>query len=225
MVMKRIGSSIAKPKNEHTMNSAFDNYLTKGCMRCTYGGTPQCKVLNWVEELKLLRQIVLETGLQEEIKWGVPVYTHNGKNVVIINALKASANIGFFKGVLLADSAKILEQQGNKQSDRLVKFTTITDLEKVKDVLKSYVLEAIALEESGKKVVFQKNPEPIPDELHQIFDMDLAFKAAFFALTAGRQRGYIIYFSQPKQAETRIRRIEKYKEHILNGIGIHDVTK
>ena len=149
------------------MNSKVDKYLIDGCMRCKYGGTPQCKVLNWVEELELLRQIVLETGLTEEIKWGVPVYTHNGKNVVTINALKGSANIGFFKGVLLTDPHKILQQQGNLQSDRIIKFTNSKDIEKVKDALKEYILEAIVIEESGKKVAFKKNPEPIPDELLQ----------------------------------------------------------
>ncbi len=204
------------------MNSKVDKYLIDGCMRCKYGGTPQCKVLNWVEELELLRQIVLETGLTEEIKWGVPVYTHNGKNVVMINALKGSANIGFFKGVLLTDPHKILQQQGNLQSDRIIKFTNSKDIEKVKDALKEYILEAIVIEESGKKVAFKKNPEPIPDELLQAFENDPTFRKAFDALTPGRQRGYIIHFSQPKQTQTRMGRIEKYKEQIFNGIGLND---
>ena len=204
------------------MNSKVDKYLIDGCMRCKYGGTPQCKVLNWVEVLELLRQIVLETGLTEEIKWGVPVYTHNGKNVVTINALKGSANIGFFKGVLLTDPHKILQQQGNLQSDRIIKFTNSKDIEKVKDALKEYILEAIVIEESGKKVAFKKNPEPIPDELLQAFENDPPFRKAFYALTPGRQRGYIIHFSQPKQMQTRMGRIEKYKEQIINGIGLND---
>ncbi|EKB48200.1 YdeI/OmpD-associated family protein [Cecembia lonarensis] len=204
------------------MNPQVDKYLIDGCMRCKYGGTPQCKVRNWVEELESLRQIVLETGLKEEIKWGVPVYTNKGKNIVTVNALKESANIGFFKGVLLTDKHKILKQQGNLQSDRIVKFTNVKDIEKVKDVLEEYVLEAIEIEESGKKVEFKKNPEPIPDELLKAFEQDPAFKQAFYALTAGRQRGYIIHFSQPKQSQTRIGRIEKYKEQIFNGIGLND---
>lgn len=204
------------------MNPQVDKYLIDGCMRCKYGGTPQCKVHNWREELEMLRQIVLETGLTEEIKWGAPVYTHKGKNIVSVGALKESANIGFFKGVLLTDKHKILQQQGNLQSDRIIKFTNVKDIEKVKDVLKEYVLEAIAIEESGKKVVFKKNPEPIPDELLEAFEKDPAFKKAFYALTAGRQRGYIIHFSQPKQSQTRIGRIEKYKEQIFNGIGLND---
>lgn len=210
-----------KMENKQT-NPQVDQYLIDGCMRCKYGGTPQCKVHNWVEELKILRQIVLETGLAEEIKWGVPVYTHKGKNIVTVNALKESANIGFFKGVLLADKQKILQQQGNLQSDRIIKFTNKDDIEKMEDVLKSYILEAIAIEESGKKVEFKKNPEPIPTELLQAFEQNPAFKKAFYSLTPGRQRGYIIYFSQAKQSQTRISRIEKYKEYILNGIGLND---
>lgn len=204
------------------MNTQFNKYLTEGCMRCKFGGTPQCKVLKWVAELQLLRQIVLETGLTEEIKWGVPVYTYNGKNVVTVNALKESANIGFFKGVLLTDKHKILQQQGNLQSDRIVKFRTIHDIEKLKDVLTVYVLEAIAIEQSGKKVEFIKNPEPIPHELLQAFENDPEYKEAFYKLTPGRQRGYIIYFSQPKQTETRIGRIEKYKQQVKNGVGLND---
>jgi uncharacterized protein YdeI (YjbR/CyaY-like superfamily) len=191
-------------------------------MRCKYGGTPKCKVLNWVVELELLRHIVLETGLTEEIKWGVPVYTHKSKNVVTVNALKESANIGFFKGVLLTDKHKLLQQQGNLQSNRIIRFNNTDDIEAIKGVLKSYIKEAISIEESGQKVIFKKNPEPIPDELVRFFKKDPAFKKAFFALTDGRQRGYVIYFSQAKQTQTRIRRIEKYKEQIFSGKGLSD---
>lgn len=204
------------------LNPQVDKYLIDGCMRCKYGGTPQCKVHNWREELEMLRQIVLETGLTEEIKWGAPVYTHKGKNIVSVGALKESANIGFFKGVLLTDKHKILQQQGNLQSERIVKFTNVKDIKKVKGVLKEYVLEAIEIEESGRKVEFKKNPEPIPDELLEAFEQDPAFKKAFYALTTGRQRGYIIHFAQPKQSQTRIGRIGKYKEQIFNGIGLND---
>ena len=205
-----------------TLNPQVDKYLLDGCMRCKYGGTPQCKVNSWREELETLRQIVLETGLKEEIKWGVPVYTQNGKNILSIAALKDFATIGFFKGVLLTDGHKILHQQGNLQSDRIVKFTKTSDIQKLKDVLKSYIKEAVAIEESGKKVEFKKNPEPLPDELLQAFEEEPAFKKAFLALTQGRQRGYIIHFSQPKQPQTRISRIEKYKQKIFNGIGLND---
>ena len=201
------------------MNPQADKYLINGCMRCKYGGTPQCKVLNWVDELELLRQIVLDTGLTEEIKWGVPVYTHNGKNVVTVNALKESANIGFFKGVLLTDRHKILQQQGKLQSDRIVKFTNAEEIKKVKNILREYVIAAIEIETRGKKVVFKKNPEPIPEELIQVLNEDPAFKKAFEALTPGRQRSYIIFISQPKQEKTRLSRVEKCKPKVFEGKG------
>ena len=191
-------------------------------MRCKFGGTPKCKVLNWVEELEHLRQIALDSGLTEEIKWGVPVYTHKGKNVVSVNALKESANMVFFKGVLLTDEYEILQQQGNIQLGRIVKFKTTAAIEKLENVLQSYITEAIAIEEGEKKVAFIKKPEPIPDELKQAFEADPAFKKAFHALTPGRQRAYIIHFSQPKQTQTRTGRIEKYKAQIFDGVGLND---
>lgn len=203
-------------------NPAADQYLLNGCMRCAYGGTPQCKVNNWRLELELLRDIVLESGLKEEIKWGVPVYTLNGKNVVAVSALKGSAVLGFFKGVLLRDEAKILYQQGSKQSDRIIKFTDANQILKIKDLLTAYIHEAIEVEQSGKKVVFKQNPEPAPDELLAAFEEDPGFKRAFYALTPGRQRAYIIHFAQAKQSQTRINRIEKYKEQIFNGVGLND---
>ncbi len=207
----------------NSQNQHFDTYLRNGCMRCKLGGTIYCKVLKWVPELELLRKIVIECGLKEEIKWGVPVYTHHGKNIVTVNALKDSANIGFFKGALIADTSKLLVQQGNLQSDRLIKFKHVDEIQAIEDVLKSYIFEAIRIEESGQKVNYQKNPEPIPEELSVAFKEDKDFEKAFFALTPGRQRGYIIYFSQPKQSTTRIGRIQKCRAKIFTGKGIHDL--
>lgn len=204
------------------LNPLVDKYLAEGCMRCKYGATPKCKVHPWREALELLRQIVLETGLKEEIKWSFPVYTHEGKNIVMVSALKDSANISFFKGVLLKDPQKILEQQGNLQSGRIIRFTNTADIKKLKTTLKAYIKEAVAVEESGEKVVYKRNPEPVPEELIQAFKADPAFNKAFHALTPGRQRGYIILFSQPKQVQTRIARIEKHRERILQGMGIND---
>jgi uncharacterized protein YdeI (YjbR/CyaY-like superfamily) len=204
------------------LNPQVDKYLIEGCMRCKYGGTPQCKVNNWKEELETLRQLVLETGLKEEIKWGVPVYTHKGKNILSVAALKDFATIGFFKGVLLKDRASILSQQGNLQSDRIVKFTKVEEINQLEDVLKSYIIEAIDIEESGKKVEFKKNPEPIPEELQLRLDEDPVLKTAFEALTPGRQRGYILHFSQPKQSKTREARIEKCIPNIFEGKGLND---
>lgn len=202
--------------------STFDQYLIDGCMRCKYGATPKCKVNTWQTELKILREIALESGLIEEIKWGVPVYTQNGKNIISVNALKESANMTFFKGALLSDPHKILQQQGNIQSGRIAKFTNPEQIEKLIDVLSSYIIEAIKVEESGKKVETIKNPEPVPSELLQAFEDDQILKKAFYNLTPGRQRGYILHFLQAKQSVTRIARIEKYRAQILHGIGLND---
>lgn len=131
--------------------------------------------------------------------------------------------VGFSGSItLLTDPHQLLQQQGSLQSARIIKFYRVEDIEKLKNALTSYILEAIAIEESGKKVAFEKNPEPFPDELLAEFDQDPEFKKAFFSLTPGRQRGYIIYFSQPKQSQTRRGRIEKCKALILKGIGLND---
>lgn len=206
-----------------TFNSGVDKYLLDGCMRCKYGGTPQCKVNSWREELEILRNIVLECNLTEEIKWGVPCYTFEGKNIIIVSAFKNYASLSFFKGVLLKDPDKILKKQGeNSQSARLIKFSNSKQIIELQDTLKAYILEAVEIEKSGAKVKFNKSPEPFPEELIQVFEEDLDFKKAFNALTPGRQRGYIIYFSQPKQSQIKINRINKYRQHILNGIGLND---
>lgn len=152
----------------------------------------------------------------------MPVYTQNGKNILSVAALKEFVTVGFFKGVLLTDSQNTLQQQGNIQSGRIMKFKSTADVRSLTAVLKSYINEAVAIEAAGKKVVLKRNPEPIPEELIQAFDQDPAFERAFYALTPGRQRGYIIHFSQPKQAQTRIARIEKYKQQIVDGLGLHD---
>jgi len=207
------------------LNPLVDKYMIDGCMRCKYGATLQCKINNWREELETLRQIVLESGLKEEIKWGIPVYTIHNKNIISISAFKESANLSFFKGVLLKDEEKILTQQGNIQSGRIVKFTDIKQIEELKHTLSSYISEAITIEEKGQKVEMNKKPEPTPDELIAFFEKDPTFKKAFFNLTPGRQRGYIIYFSQSKNTQTRINRIEKYKQQIFDGIGLHDNYK
>ncbi len=191
-------------------------------MRCKYGATPQCKVIKWSAELDLLRGIVLQTPLKEEIKWGSPVYTLNDKNIVSVNVLKDSANIVFFKGVLLKDEHKILQQQGNVQLGRIVKFTNTKDIITLENVLLEYIHEAIEIEKSGNKIEIPKQILEIPDELNQVFDEDTEFKTAFYKLTPGRQRSYIIHFSQAKQSATRLARIHKTKDLIFKGIGFNE---
>ncbi len=206
------------------MNSLVDKYLIDGCMRCKFGATPKCKVNTWRAELMLLRQIVLESGLTEQIKWGVPCYTLQNKNILIIASFKDYACISFFKGHLLKDFHKILIKQGdNTTAGRIIKYTNIGQITEHSEIIKSYITEAIYIEKSGQKSEIKNNTMPVvPDELLAEFDKYPEFKKAFYALTAGRQRGYIIYFLQPKQAQSRLNRIEKYKQKILNGEGLND---
>ncbi len=205
------------------MTTTVEQYLTEGCGRCHLGGTPDCKVHQWIAELESLRKIVLDCGLTEEVKWGVPCYTFQNKNVLLLSAFRNHCAISFFKGVLMSDPNRILEKPGaNSQSDRLIKFTNINAIKEIQDDLKSYIYQAIEIEKTGLKVKLEKNPEPIPEELERKFEEDLVLKAAFEALTPGRQKGYIIYFSAPKQSKTRISRIDKCVGKILNGEGLHD---
>ena len=208
------------------MSTNANNYFTDGCGRCKFGGTPDCKVHTWTDELKALRQLALDSGLVEESKWGMPCYTYNNKNVLIVNAFKDYCALSFFKGVLLKDSHQLLSQQGeNSQSARIIKVTKDTDLDSIKDTLKSYIDEAIAVEQSGAKVEFKDNTErELPAELLQVLDEDPGYYAAFFALTPGRQRGYSMHFAQPKKVETRIARIEKCRDRIFDGIGLNEYT-
>ncbi len=208
------------------MNPKVDIYLSEGCGRCPLVGTPQCKVKKWQEELEQLRKIILDCGLVEELKWSQPCYTFQKTNIVLISALKANCVLGFFKGALLKDSNNILTAPGeNSQSARIIPFTNVRKIVEMKPILKTYIFEAIEVEKAGLKVKFKKNPEPVPAELQKKLDDDPVLKTAFNALTPGRQRGYILYFSAPKQSKTREARIEKYRQQILNGEGLNDKYK
>jgi uncharacterized protein YdeI (YjbR/CyaY-like superfamily) len=170
-----------------------------------------------------LRTIILDCGLTEEVKWGSPCYTYNNKNVLMLAALKSYCAISFFKGVLLNDSKNILDKPGeNSQHGRLIKFTKDSDLAAMEKTIKQYIKQAIEIEKAGLKVETVPNPEPIPDEFKQVMDENPELKSAFFALTPGRQRSWILHFSSAKQAQTRISRIEKYTPKILQGKGFHD---
>jgi uncharacterized protein YdeI (YjbR/CyaY-like superfamily) len=209
------------------MNPNVDQYLIAGCGRCPFGGTPDCKVHTWTKELSLLRSIVLRCGLKEEMKWGVPCYTtqvgNNEQNVLIVAAFKDYCALSFLKGVLLKDELQLLHQPGeNTQSARFFKFANMFEIIALEDTIKAYIFESIDNEKAGKKVVFDKHHEPIPEEFQNILDTLPDVNRAFFALTPGRQRGYILHFSAPKKAKTRLSRIEKYIPKILEGKGFHD---
>lgn len=206
------------------MNPEVDTYLELGCGRCVLGGTPDCKVHKWPRELAELRRIVLECGLTEERKWGVPCYTFQGANVLIVAAFKGYASLSFFKGVLLSDSHGLLAQASEEsQSGRQVQFTDVREIMAKEQELRDYIYEAIEVERAGLKVDFKAKHELVyPEELLEVFAGNPDFEAAFEALTPGRKRGYILHFTQPKQSATRTSRIEKCIERILEGKGMQD---
>lgn len=182
------------------------------------------KAKKWGDELKELRKIVLECGLTEELKWYQPCYTFEGNNLLIISGFKENCVISFFKGALLKDSKGILAKPGeNTQSARIIKFTNVRDILKLKATLKAYIKETIENEKAGLKVTFKKITEhKVPEELQNMLDKDPAFKSAFKVLTPGRQRAYLMHFSAPKQTQTRISRIEKCKKQIMAGKGLNE---
>lgn len=166
----------------------------------------------WQEEIVSLRSIILGCQLSEELKWGVPCYTFENSNIVLIHEFKDYCALLFFKGALLSDSGGILIQQTeNVQSARQIRFRNIREINELESVVRTYIFEAIEVEKSGLQVNFKKTTEfQIPDELLQKFDEFPALKTAFETLTPGRQRAYILYFSAPKQPKTRVARVEKY---------------
>lgn len=178
----------------------------------------------WQAEYNALRTIVLESGLEEELKWGHPCYTFKGKNVVLIHGFKDYCALLFHKGLLLRDDAGILIQQTeNVQGARQVRFTSLKEIKKLVPVLKAYVHEAVEVERSGRKVPMKKTAEfDMPEEFAVKLKEVPALKKAFHALTPGRQRGYLLYFSSAKQAKTREARVEKHIERILEGKGLDD---
>jgi uncharacterized protein YdeI (YjbR/CyaY-like superfamily) len=182
------------------------------------------KAQKWHEEFEKLRKIILDTHLTEELKWGVPCYTLDKRNVVLIHGFKEYCALLFFKGALLKDAKGILIiQSENVQASRQIRFTNIREINKIEAVLKSYIKEAIEVEKAGLKVNYKKTTEfKIPEEFQIKLDETPPLKAAFDALTPGRQRAYLLYFSAPKQSKTRESRIEKCIPYILNGKGLND---
>jgi uncharacterized protein YdeI (YjbR/CyaY-like superfamily) len=178
----------------------------------------------WQKELERLRTIILDCQLTEELKWGVPCYTFQNKNVVLIHEFKDYCAILFIKGALLKDPQGILiEQTKNVQAGRHVRFTNTREIIELEPVLKTYIHEAIEVEKAGLKVNFKKTAEfDMPEEFQRKLDTNPDLKKAFESLTPGRQKGYLLYFSAPKQSKTRESRIDKYMQHILGGKGLDD---
>jgi uncharacterized protein YdeI (YjbR/CyaY-like superfamily) len=192
------------------MNPKVDGYLRRA--------------RKWQEEMEKLRMIILDCGLTEELKWGVPCYTFEKRNIVLIHAFKEYCALLFFKGALLNDAKGILiTQTENTQAARQIRFTNVREIAKMERILKTYIYEAIEVEKAGLKVNFKKTKDfTIPEEFQNKLAETPALKTAFKALTPGRQRAYILYFSAPKQSKTRASRVEKCRQRILNGKGLND---
>ena len=184
------------------------------------------RLSKWKEELQVLRTYVLDCLLHEEVKWKVPCYTQNGKNIVLIHGFKDYYALLFMKGALLQDSENILIQQTeNVQSGRQIRFTSIEQLMAMEATIKAYIFEAMEIEKAGLKIEHKKKEAyDVPDELTDKFDQDPNFKTAFEALTPGRQKGYLLHFSGSNNPKTRTNRIEKYMDKILQGKGLTDCT-
>ncbi|WP_299365926.1 DUF1801 domain-containing protein [Winogradskyella sp.] len=180
----------------------------------------------WQDELSQLRKTILSCNLKEEYKWMRPCYTIDGKNIVLIHEFKDYCAISFFKGALLKDHKSILvKPTENSQAGRQIRFTSLEEINKIKTSLKNYIFEAIAIENLGLKVAYKTISEyEIPEELLEIFEEDIEFKKAFNALTPGRQKGYLLHFTKPKQSKTRLARIKKNRQRIFDGFGLTDCT-
>jgi len=182
------------------------------------------KDTKWQKEYERLRTIVLDCGLNEELKWGCPCYTFEKSNIVLIHGFKEYCALLFFKGALLNDPNGILIQQTkNVQSARQIRFTNLKEIVKMEKNLKAYIYEAIEVEKAGLKVKLKKTSDfKVPAEFQNKLNKSSALKKSFGALTPGRQRAYIFYFSQPKQSKTRESRVEKSLKQILSGKGLDD---
>ena len=179
---------------------------------------------HWRKEFEKLRGIILDLGLEEDLKWGKPCYSSGGKNIVLIHGFKEYCAVLFFNGALLKDPKGILIQQTeNVQAARQVRFTSLDEVEELEPALKVYIREAVEAEKSGKKVELKKTAEyKVAEEFQKELDNNPALKTAFGKLTPGRQRAYLMYFSMPKTSKTREERVKKYRQHILNGKGLGD---
>lgn len=182
------------------------------------------KAEKWQEAIEKLRMIVLDCQLTEELKWGCPCYTLEGNNIVLIHVFKEYCAFLFMKGALLKDPIGILVQQTeNVQSARQIRFTSAEEIEEMEHILKVYIQDAIEVEKSGLEVEFKKTTEfNMPEEFQKKLDENPDLEHAFEALTPGRQRGYLLYFSGAKQSKTRTARVEKYMPKILDGKGLND---
>lgn len=202
------------------MITEIDDYFGKGCGRCNRFNTPDCSVQHWREGLTALRQICLQTGLEETVKWGHPCYMHAGRNIAIIGAHRGDFRLCFFNAALLKDPENILQKQGpNTQHADMLSFSSFDEVAKIEPSLRAYLAEAMGYAERGIKPPKTPQSPDMPVELLDALDADPVLAEAFHALTPGRQRSYLIHLSSAKKPETRIARIEKARPKIIAGKG------
>jgi uncharacterized protein YdeI (YjbR/CyaY-like superfamily) len=205
------------------MQTSVDGYLNDGCGRCDHFQTPACKVHLWRAPLSALRALLRETELVEEMKWGSPCYTVGGKNVVMLASLRGYCALDFFKGAALADPAGMFETHGsNSHFVRLLRFTSLDEVEARREAIRGFLAQAIAFEKAGGRIERPTEREPVPDELAARLEVDAALRQAFEALTPGRQRSHILHISGAKQAATREKRVERCAVDILAGRGFNE---
>ena len=197
-----------------------EDYFAQGCGRCSRFATPACSSQTWASGLQALRHLCLGVGLVETAKWGHPCYTHHGRNIAILGALRGEFRLTFFNASLLQDTHQLLQHKGaNSAHADTLSFTDASQVKAVASSLKAYLKEAMALAEKGIKPVKVKRDLQLPNELKQALSADAELSAAFFKLTPGRQRSYVIFLSSAKKAETRVARIVACRERIMMGKG------
>lgn len=204
-------------------NTSVESFLRDGCGRCEHFQTPECKVHQWTAPLEALRELLLASGLEEQMKWGSPCYMVNGKNVIMMVAMKECCALSFFKGAALTDDEGVLEAPGpNSRFGRYLKFRSLAEVKAKKKLIKRLIEQAIELERAGTKVKAPAAAEPVPAELASRLAADAKLRKAFEALTPGRRRSHVLHVSGAKQSETRERRVDRCAEDILAGRGFNE---
>ena len=202
------------------MIKLVDDYFSQGCGRCSRFQTEDCSTQTWADGLQVLRQLCLGVGLVETAKWGHPCYTHQGRNIAILGAFRADFRITFFNASLLKDAEKILLLKGpNSAVPDMISFTSVKHVQGLKASIQAYLKEAMVLAEKGLKPVKLQVELQLPDELLQALKADVVLSTAFFKLTPGRQKSYVIYLNTAKKSETRVARIAACRERIMAGKG------
>ena len=197
-----------------------DDFFTKGCGRCDRFDTPDCSTRQWIDGLNELRQLCLDAGLTETVKWAHPCYMHGDRNIVLFGALRNDFRFSFFNAELLKDPEGILVPNGpNSQTPSVVRMTDSAQVKKLAPVLKAYIEELKGYADAGIKPVKVQREIELPDELTEALDADPELAEAFHALTPGRQRSYVINLNGAKKSETRVARIEKFRDKIIDGKG------